>query len=117
MRSNMRFDEFDDDFEDEDLRVCTDTLHNDTVDEAGGTADTPTDTDTKATGETKGRASKFWPSLNLEMDKNRAYETSHILVTTEDSYSGPERCFMLACIHCELYLNQKNISGGGRMPK
>jgi hypothetical protein len=107
----MRFGEFSDGYDSEEhVRVCTEIIADDL---AVAEADTinPVTAHTKGPARKKTKSAKFWPSLDVKIDKNRAYETSHILVTTEDSYSDPERCFMLACIHSELYLHQKAVSG------
>ena len=60
----------------------------------------------KVVGSKQGRKN-IWPSMELQVDENHAYETSHIIVTTDDTYTEAERFFILACIHCELYIGQK----------
>ena len=87
-----------DDYDYEDVNICA---------EEGMIEDNSDHKPTKAPlGRQPGRK-KTWPSMELQTDENQSYKTSHIIVTTDDTYNAGERLFLLACIHCELYLSQK----------
>jgi len=58
------------------------------------------------------KTKKKWPNVELKIDKNQSYDTSHIIVTTGDLYEKGQTQFALACIHAEHYLlrRKKNAS-------
>ena len=54
------------------------------------------------------KTKKKWPNVELKIDKNQSYDTSHIIVTTGDLYEKSQAQFALACIHAEHYLLRRN---------